>query len=1727
MLYQAARAGEPDPLPPLGVQYTDFAVWQRAWLTGEVLEGQLDYWRGQLAGAPVLDLPADRARPPVRSTAGAIASFAVPAEVAGGLREVARQGGASMFMTVLAGFMVLLARYTGLDDVVVGTPVANRDRSEIEDLIGFFVNTLVLRADLSGDPSFTGLLGRVRAVALGAYARQDLPFEQVVDELVAERDRSRTPLFQVMFSYAADDRGRGGRGGAGRGARADDRPAGEAGVPRAALCDLTLTVADAGRGGLAGGIEYSTELFDRATVRRMAGHLGVLLGAVAGDAGAVLSGLPVLTAGEREQVLAGWNQAAVPVPAAGGVGELIAGRAAACPDAAAVVCGGAVWTYGALMGRAGRLAWFLRELGAGPESVVGLCLERGAEMVAGVLAVWLAGAAYLPLDPAYPAGRLGFMLADSGASVLVGRRAVAGALAGSAVAGRGVRVVWLDDAATVAGIGRCPAVPPDADARGAGLAAVIYTSGTTGRPKGTLVTRGGLAAVFAGWAAAHFGAGGGGYRWLSSASVSFDVFTGDVVRALCSGGTLVLGGATVVLSVAEWAGLLAAEGVGALECAPRYADELVSYLTGAGGTLAGLRLVVVTTDVWRSGAAARARAVLGAGVRVLTAYGVTEATIDSTCGMVPAGAGGVDGPVPVGGPLPGTRVYVLDRRLGPVPAGVAGELFIGGAQVARGYHGRAALTAERFVADPFGAGGERLYRTGDRARWRADGQIEFLGRADEQVKVRGFRVEPGEVEAALAAHPAIAAAVVAVFGEQDQARLAAWLIPASPAAGIPAAGELRAFLSGRLPEFMIPAAYTELAALPLTPNGKIDRAALPAPDAARPDVGGYLAPATPAQELLAGIWAQVLGIDRAGAGDDFFALGGHSLLATRVISRVREVFGTEVPLAALFDHPTVTGLAAIIEGSGTGVALPPVERVSREERLPLSFAQQRLWFLAQLEPGSAEYNVPVPAALGEADVAALGAALGAITRRHEVLRTRLMAEPDGVPYQVIDPPSPFRLPVADVSGAADPRRAAESLLAADAVAPFDLAAGPVIRACLARLAADEHLLVLSVHHVVFDEWSAGIFRRELTESYESFRAGEPDRLAPPPVQYADFAAWQRQWLAGEVLDGQLAYWRGQLAGLPVLELPADRPRPPVRPSEGEVVRFSVPAEVTRRLRAVAQQGGATMFMTVLAAFMMLLARYCGQDDIVVGAPVANRDRSEIEGLIGCFFNTLVLRADLSGDPTFAELLGRVRAMALDAYAHQDLPFEQLVGELVTERDRSRNPLFQVMFLYDTDPITSNASGSDDGADAHAWVPVRCDVELSVGVGTDGDLTGSLRFSPALFDAARIERLAGYLGVVLGSVAGNAGTRVSGVPVVPAGERELLVQEWNATAAGMAAGGVVELIVARAERYPDAVAVMSGDACVSFGGLVGRAERLAGVLQGLGAGPESVVAVCLGRGVNLLAGLLGVWLAGAAYLPLDPGYPAGRLEFMLADSGARVLVGDRDAAAGLLADGGLPDGVAGVWLDDPAGPGAASAAAAVPAAAVARGLAAYVIYTSGSTGRPKGVVVGQRNLLNLLVSMSRVPGLGEADVLLGVTTAAFDMAGPDLWLPLVTGARLVVAGDGVARSPGSLAGEITRQGVTALQATPTTWRMLVDDGWAGSPRLRALCGAEALPPGLAGHVLARTEELWNMYGPTETTIWSSRQQVHRRSGCDAGPPDVQYADVCGGPVPEPGSSGCAR
>jgi amino acid adenylation domain-containing protein len=1099
-------------------------------------------------------------------------------------------------------------------------------------------------------------------------------------------------------------------------------------------------------------------------------------------------------------------------------------------------------------------------------------------------------------------------------------------------------------------------------------------------------------------------------------------------------------------------------------------------------------------------------------LQIWNIYGPTEATANASAARILAGD-----EVTIGRPIANARIYILNAFLHPVAIGVQGELYIGGAGVARGYLNRPELTAEKFIPDPFSpVPGARMFKTGDLARYRPDGTIEFLGRADQQVKIRGFRIELGEIEAALGQHPVVREAVV--LAQEDTAadpsaslgtekRLVAYVL--AEREPFPTTTDLRHFLQQKLPEYMVPAVFVLLDALPLMPNGKIDRQALFAPDRSRPELDhAFAAPRTPTEEVLAEIWARLLDIERVGIHDNFFDLGGHSLLATQLMSRVRETFQVEIPLRRLFEVPTVAGLAESIEAAGrTGPdrVAPPILPVPRNGDLALSFAQQRLWFFDQLAPGLPVYNIPAAVRLkGPFNLAALEQSLNEIVKRHESLRTTF-GKVDGRPIQVIAPTLTARLPVIDLRTLPPSEREAEvrRLVTAEARIPFDLSQGPLFQGTVLRLGEDEHVGLLTIHHIVSDGWSTGILIREVTELYLAFCAGLSSPLPALPIQYADFAHWQRQWLKGEVLETQIAYWKKQLAGAQAdIDLPADHPRPAVQTFPGAHQSLVLPKHLQEGFKALSRQEGVTQFMTLLAAFKVLLHRYTSQDDVIVGTPIANRNRLETEGLVGCFVNVLVMRTDLSGNPRFRELLRRVREVCLGAYGHQDLPFDRLVEELHVQRDLSRNPLFQVMFVLHNTPLrTVELPGltlspvEGDSETAHF------DLTLQI-ADTDQGLTAAFVYNTDLFEAATIARMLGNFHTLLEAVVADPERRVADLPLLTEAERRQLPVLWNGPQTDCPGELCLhQLFEAQAERAPDAIAVASETEQVTYRELNRRANQLAHHLRVLGVGPEVPVAICLERSLAMVIGLLGILKAGGAYVPLDPAYPKERLAFMLKDAQVPVLLTcDRLAA-------GLADQAAKIICLDSGWETIARASAENPGNLVGPENLAYVIYTSGSTGQPKGVLVSHGAIAGHCRNVQGTYELESRDAVLQFSSLSFDVSLEEILPTLIVGARLVVMGTNVWH-PAELHRKIVQFGLTVLNLPTAYWQELARE-WVCLPdpvpniqsRLFIVGGDTMLPGALKlwRQTPMNSIRLVNAYGPTETTITATTFEIALRPG----------------------------
>ncbi|HEY1235681.1 MAG TPA: amino acid adenylation domain-containing protein, partial [Candidatus Binatia bacterium] len=1258
-LYRAFTQGKSSPLGELPIQYADYAIWQREWLRGGELERQLSYWKKQLEGAPaLLNFPTDRPRPAVQSFRGASQTITLTKELSEQLKALSRKQGVTLFMTLLAAFQTLLYRYTGQEDIVVGSPIANRTRSEIEGLIGFFVNTLVLRGRFGSNPTFRELLAETRRVALDAYEHQDLPFEKLVEELKPERSLSYSPLFQVMFVLQ----------------NAPERALSFEGVSvsrirtgsETAKFDLTLSVHETAQ-GLTGSLQYNTDLFEAATITRLLKHFETLLQGIVDDPGRRIADLPILTEAERRELLE-WNETKQHYPKDKCLHQLFLEQAKRTPGAIAVVFEGQQITYRELNQRANRLACRLQQSRVGPNVLVGLCAERSIELIVGILGILKAGGAYVPLDPNYPAARLEFMLKDSDVSVVVSQKHLAANFPADERT-----IVYLDTEPFESSSAEAFAASDlESETQPDSLAYVIYTSGSTGNPKGVLVSHYNVVRLFQSTQAwFDFNVSD---VWALFHSCAFDFSVWEIWGALLHGGRLVIVPNSVSRAPDEFARLIEAHGVTILNQTPSAFRQLMPHLLRIGRSLQrSLRYVIFggealepqTLRPWFSEFAEQ-------GPRVINMYGITESTVHvtyqpMTADLLKSGSTSV-----IGKPLPDLSVYILDSGQRPQPVGVAGEIYIGGAGLARGYLRRPELTAERFIADPFSIDPQsRLYRSGDLARRLADGSLEYLGRIDDQVKIRGYRIELGEIEAALNQHAQVKEAIVIAREDTPgDKRLVAYIVMDDEVS----VEELRRSLCGILPDYMVPSVLVRLRSFPLTSNGKVDRRSLPMPDVHRPDLAEtYVAPRNAVEELLARLWGEVLKLESVGVHDNFFELGGHSLLATRVISRINDSFRTDIPLRRLFESPTIAELAAAIDLSRAsernGESISPIVPVARRDKIPLSFAQQRLWFLDRLTPQSAAYNVPAAFRLnGELKLHALQQSLNDIVRRHEVLRT-VVATVNGEPIQKISPSANCPLIYADLTDRQEKEREAclRELVAEEAETPFDLSCGPLIRAKVLRVAPQDHALLLNMHHIVSDGWSMGLLFHELSAHYEAFCSGKPSPLPELPIQYADYSVWQRNWLQNEEEVGKnLSYWRKQLDGVSMLQLPTDYPRPTIQNYQGASRSLHLSIELGQALKELGQQEGVTLYMTLLAAFQVLLFRYSGESDIAVGSPIAGRTRQETESLIGFFVNTLVLRSDLSNDPIFTELLQRVRGTTLEAYSRQNLPFEKLVEELHPE-----------------------------------------------------------------------------------------------------------------------------------------------------------------------------------------------------------------------------------------------------------------------------------------------------------------------------------------------------------------------------------------------------------------------------------------------------------------------------
>ncbi|MCY7934651.1 non-ribosomal peptide synthetase DhbF [Bacillus spizizenii] len=1645
----------------------------------EQYEKDRQFWLDRFADGPEVVSLADRA--PRTSNSFLRQTAYLPLSDVNALKESARYFSGSWHEVVIAVSAVYVHRMTGSGDVVLGLPMMGRIGSASLNVPAMVMNLLPLRLSVSSSMSFSELIQQISREIRSIRRHHKYRHEELRRDLklIGENHRLFGPQINLMpFDYGLDFAGAQGT--------THNLSAGP-------VDDLSINVYDRTDGsGLRIDVDANPEVYSESDIKLHQQRILQLLQTASAGEDMLIGQMELLLPEEKKQVISEWNKTEKSEKLLS-LQDMFKKQAILTPERIALICDDVQVNYQELNEKANRLAHLLIEKGLGPEQFVALALPRSPEMVASMLAVLKTGAAYLPLDPEFPADRISYMLEDAKPSCIITTEEIAARLPD----GLSVPQLVLDQTVTQEIVKRYSPDNPNVSVSLAHPAYIIYTSGSTGRPKGVVVTLKSLSNFLLSMQEAF--SLGEEDRLLAVTTVAFDISALELYLPLISGAQIVIAKKETIREPQALAKMIEYFDIDIMQATPTLWHALV---TNEPETLRGLR-VLVGGEALPSGLL---QALQKLHCSVTNLYGPTETTIWSATAFLEEGLKGVP---PIGKPIWNTQVYVLDNGLQPVPPGVVGELYIAGTGLARGYFRRPDLTAERFVADPYGPPGARMYRTGDQARWRADGSLDYIGRADHQIKIRGFRIELGEIDAVLAKHPDIEQAAVVVREDQPgDKRLVAYVVAAS---AIDTA-DLRRYVGASLPDYMVPA-FMEMDELPLTPNGKLDRKALPAPDFSTSvsDRG----PRTPQEEILCDLFAEVLGLARVGIDDSFFELGGHSLLAARLMSRIREVMGAELGIAKLFDEPTVAGLAAHLDQAQS--ARPALQRAERPERIPLSFAQRRLWFLHCLEGPSPTYNIPVAVRLsGELDQGVLQAALYDLVCRHESLRT-IFPESQGTSYQHIldaDQARPV-LHVTEIDEKELSGRFAEAVRYS-----FDLAAEPAFRAELFVIGPDEYVLLLLVHHIVGDGWSLTPLTRDLGAAYAARCYGKAPEWAPLTVQYADYALWQQELLGSgddpnSLIAGQLAFWKETLKNLPdQLELPTDYSRPAEPSHVGDTIHFCIEPELHKRLQDLARANRVSLFMVLQSGLAALLTRLGAGTDIPIGSPIAGRNDDALGDLVGLFINTLVLRTDTSGDPSFRELLDRVREVNLAAYENQDLPFERLVEVLNPARSRATHPLFQIMFAFQNTPDAElNLPDMESSLRIHSVGSAKFDLTLEISEnrladGTPNGLEGLLEYSTDLFKQATAQALADRLMRLLEAAESDPDQQIGNLDILAPEERSSMVTDWQSVSEKIPHACLPEQFEKQAALSPEAIAVVCEDQSLSYAELNERANRLARMLISEGVGPEQFVALALPRSLEMAVGLLAVLKAGAAYLPLDPDYPADRIAFMLEDAQPAFIMTNTKAAENIPPAENVPR----IVLDDPE---LAEKLNTYPAENPSNTdriqplsplNTAYVIYTSGSTGVPKGVMIPHQNVTRLFAATDHWFHFSSDDIWTMFHSYAFDFSVWEIWGPLLHGGRLVIVPHHVSRSPEAFLRLLVKEGVTVLNQTPSAFYQLMqaereqsDLGQALSLRY-VIFGGEALELSRLEDWYNRHPEnrpqLINMYGITETTVHVSYIELDR-------------------------------
>ena len=1648
---------------PLDIQYADYAVWQRNYLTGAAMDQKIAHWKSKLEGVTVAEIPADFERPATAGTKGGFVEFKIDHVLSSSLRQLAQQEEATLYMVLLTAFKVLLYRYSGQEDICVGGVVAGRMRTELEPLIGFFVNTLALRTDVSGNPSFITLLQRVKNTLLDAYEYEDAPFEKVVEAVVKERDMNKNPLFQSIFvlqNVPAMPLLRIGD------VVITEEPANR----NASLFDLTW-IAEESPEGISIYLEYSTDLFMESTVRKMFSHYETLLAAIVKNPAQPVGILEILGRSEKEQLLS-FNATDVPYPADKTITALFEEQVLQRPEATALLFEEEQLSYRELHEQSDKLAWYLRSKGVKEGTMVPLCMERSVQLIVSILAILKAGGAYVPVDPAYPQDRIRYMLEDTRSELILTNSAQLLMLREEVPA---TELVCVDEMMELLTATPIPKLVISTNPES--LAYIIYTSGSTGQPKGVMVTHRNVTSL----------AMGGDYVELSAADVilstgspSFDATTVEYWGMLLNGGQLVLYPEKKMLDNQLLKQEIWQRGVTKMFFTTSWFNQLVDDEIGV---FKGLNALMVGGEKISEEHIQKFKAAYPA-TKILNVYGPTENTgFSLRWNIITVEPGST---IPIGHPLGNRTAYILSSEGQLLPAGVIGELYVGGAGVALGYLNKPALTVEKFVPDPFSnTPGARLYRTGDLARRQPDGAVVYVGRIDDQVKIHGHRIEPGEIESILLQYPDVKQAVVLMqLKATDDKYLVAYIVPQ----GAFDKAALTDYLKSRLPAYMIPSQLVSLEKIPLTSNGKADKKALRALEGDSLEVMAYVAPGNETEQQLANIWERFLQRKQISTNSNFFELGGHSLLASRVVTAIRGTLSIELSITAFFRNPTIAKMADYLIGKDKENLLPAIAAGNRPSRIPLAFSQERLWFIDQLN-GSVAYHIPLVIRLnGSLDEGALSYALSTVVNRHEALRTVIRQE-HGVPYQQVMEEDGWQLNIIAGEKYKDPELLHARLIEL-VNAPFDLARDHMLRANLIRLSADEHVLLITQHHISTDGWSVTLLINDIAELYNAYTQKRPAVLEPLTLQFADFAIWQRSIAESDRLRKQLAYWEKQLEGVEVLQLPADFSRPVIQSTKGAVKRFTLDIALSQQLQQFSLQQDVTLFMTLLTAFKVLLYRYSGQEDICVGSSIAGRTTEEVAGVIGFFVNTLALRSDLSQHPSFITLLQQVKQTTLAAYDHQDVPFEKIVEAVNTDRDLSRTPLFQVLFeLQNTPAVDSVQLGSLTVTKEDVkYNTAQFDLVVSMEEGPDG-LTGYVEYGTEIFREETISQLMTHFTQLLKTVITLPDTRINTLPLLTDREKYQQLVTFNNTSVDFPHDStLIDLFTSQARRTPGATALVMEDQLFTYASLDERSNQLAHYLRGAGVNNTSLVPVCIDRSPEMVIAILGIMKAGGAYLPIDPGYPEERVAYMLNDSKANIVISSSSVDKQKLQNG---DTVRIISLDEERAIISGYPVTALINLPVPSQLA-YVIYTSGSTGLPKGAMIEHAGMLNHL--FAKVNDLRmNADTIVAFTAAfTFDISVWQMFSALLCGGYTIIYPTDTILEPGALMQAVEKHKVTILEVVPSYLSAILATvkGVALQHLQYLLVTGETVPRQLLAewfyHKNYRTIPVVNAYGPTEAS-----------------------------------------